>query len=123
MMADFKLKSTVQYTPRGDFGQFIATKITPAVRAAVQTSVNAVVQEAKAIAPVRTGYMRDHIVGAVEDGDKTVMGTVTSEAPYSGFVEFGTVRMDAQPFLRPALDTVREQIRQGFQNMSVTLKG
>jgi len=122
-MADFKLTSTVQYTPRGDFGQFIEVKVTPAVRQAVQDSVDLVVDEAKSIAPVDTGYMRDHISGTVTDGEKTILGTVVSEAFYSGFVEFGTYKMEAQPFMRPALDTLREQIRQAFSsNLSVTLK-
>lgn len=122
-MADFNVKSTVTWTPRSNLGQFVSTRITPAVRNAVAGCVDIVVAEAKSIAPVRTGYMRDHITGKVEDKERTVVGAVTSEAGYSGFVEFGTVHMEAQPFMRPALDTARERIRSQFSSaMSVALK-
>lgn len=53
---------------------------------------------ARKYAAVDTGYMRDHIT---EDGT-----AVRSEAYYSGFVEWGTRFMAAQPFLRPAFEQV-----------------
>jgi HK97 gp10 family phage protein len=59
-----------------------------------------IASRAQAIAAVDTGYMRDHIA-ADADGK-----AITSEAGYSGFVEFGTVHMSAQPFMRPAADTL-----------------
>lgn len=52
--------------------------------------------------PVRTGYLRDHIYIK----ELTAMTLyITSEAPYSGFVEFGTSKMRAQPFFFPAINT------------------
>src|SRR3990172_5219539 len=51
-------------------------------------------------APVKTGYLRDHIIA--RHYSKT--SNVESRAPYSGFVEFGTRYMAAQPFLRTAID-------------------
>ncbi len=38
--------------------------------------------------------------------------SIVAAAPYSGFVEFGTVNMAPQPFMRPAL----AKYRRAFQN-------
>lgn len=38
--------------------------------------------------------------------------TVTSRAPYSRFLEFGTSRMAARPFMRPALRRNLRRVRQ-----------
>jgi HK97 gp10 family phage protein len=59
------------------------------------------VQKMQAIAPVDTGYLRDHIVSE-DSGDGRA--TVTSEAEYSIYVEFGTRFMSAQPFFFPVFD-------------------
>jgi len=66
-----------------------------------------VAKRARDRAPVDTGYMRDHI-HAQKDGEASA--AVISEANYSGFVEWGTVHMAAQPFLRPAIDDGQREI-------------
>lgn len=48
----------------------------------------------------------DGLSGAVRAGGET--------APYAGFVEFGTIRSPAQPFLMPALTAHEERIRGGI---------
>lgn len=53
-----------------------------------------VVQAAREIAPVATGFLRDHIAyEMMKDGV-----LIKSGAHYSIFVEFGTVKMAAQPY-------------------------
>lgn len=47
-----------------------------------------------------TGYMHDHTAWE-PTGD--LAGQVHVDAPYAGFVEFGTSRMAPRPFLTPAL--------------------
>lgn len=42
--------------------------------------------------------------------------SVTSEAPYSAFLEFGTSRISPRPFLRPALLRNRDRIVLGVVN-------
>lgn len=140
-MANFNLKATVTWTPRGDFGRFIESRITPAVRAAVKESADEVVKEAKALCPVRTGDLRDSIKPEIEDKEKTVVGYVVAGMPYASFVEYGYGRRGAasagagpfnygdragaaaQPFMRPALDSAREKIRSEFKsNLSAALK-
>lgn len=61
---------------------------------------------AKDNAPVRTGTLRDSIGVKVKPNDKEVyIGTMIDkfpEDPYGKYVELGTSKMVAQPFLRPA---------------------
>lgn len=55
-------------------------------------------------APVDTANLRNSIQLQVIN-DTNIL--ITSFANYSSFVEYGTIYMKAQPFLRPAIDEVR----------------
>lgn len=60
--------------------------------------------------PVDTGNLRGSIAHAVDAGGKAVyIGTNVEYAPY---VELGTSRQEAQPFLRPAASEHGAQYRQ-----------
>ncbi len=60
-------------------------------------------------APVRTGRLRDSIVSLpLERRNGRASAGVWAQAPYALWVEIGTRRMPAQPYLRPALDAVRD---------------
>ncbi len=122
------IRATATATPRSSAsGQFISSRVTPAVRAAVTAFANLVLQEAQAIVPVDTGTLRDSGSVVVQDTPKTVVGHVVFSAPYAAYVEYGTGRrgaesagagpypytlswpgMSARPYLRPALDTARQ---------------
>jgi len=127
------IRATATATPRGSAGQFIAARIAPAVRAAVEASGKAVLEEAKRIVPVDTGELRDSGYTTVRETDKTIVADVGFSANHAAYVEYGTGRagaasagagagpysptwpgMPAQPYLRPALDTTRETIRELF---------
>ncbi len=127
------IRATATATPRGSSGQFIQSRITPAIRAAVQAATQLVLEEAQSIVPVDTGELRDSGRMDVRDGDKTVIGTVEFTADHSAYVEWGTgiagassagagkgpysptwPGMVAQPYLRPALDTARSAIKEVF---------
>ena len=59
----------------------------------------AVADEARAMCPVDTGALRNSIaVSAGNDGAE-----ISADADYAAYVEFGTWKMAAQPFLVPAL--------------------
>lgn len=61
---------------------------------------------AKRLCPVDTGRLRNSITHAVEGSEAVVIGTNVEYAPY---VELGTSRQKAQPYLRPAaVDHVSE---------------
>lgn len=65
---------------------------------------------AKRACPVDTGNLRNSIAHAVESADNAVyIGTNVEYAPY---VELGTSRQKAQPFLRPAASEHGAQYRQ-----------
>lgn len=56
---------------------------------------------AKMLCPVDTGNLRNSITHTVDGaGQKAYIGTNVEYAPY---VEFGTSRMRAQPYLQPAV--------------------
>lgn len=55
---------------------------------------------AKEECPVDTGTLRDSISHAIDD-NTAIIGTNVEYAPY---VELGTSKMDAQPYLRPAVE-------------------
>lgn len=77
-----------------------------------------VTNQAKALAPVDKGQLRGSIMwkgtkksGGLTDGSKLtvrpksgyIVGSATEHAVYQ---EFGTRKMSAQPFLRPAIDII-----------------
>lgn len=85
-----------------------ATKaITAGGKEALRRAAESHVSVAKQLAPVDTGFMRDHIK-VVEDNRGL---SVVSEAPYSIYVEFGTVNSDAQPFFLPAFGSALRQLK------------
>lgn len=55
---------------------------------------------AKRLCPVRTSTLRNSITHEQEDENTEVIGTAVEYSPY---VELGTVKMAAQPYLRPAV--------------------
>lgn len=71
-------------------------------RIAIQT-----VREAKDRAPVDTGRLRTSITFEEEQNRNGFLKLVVgSNVDYAPFVEFGTERQAAQPYLRPALRQV-----------------
>lgn len=55
---------------------------------------------AKALCPVDTGNLRNSIAHQTVGNNEVHIGTNVEYAPY---VELGTVRMSARPYLRPAV--------------------
>lgn len=56
-------------------------------------------------APVDTGNLRNSIEFSING----LTGRIVSRADYSAYVEFGTRKMRAQPFMRPAYRQVKEK--------------
>lgn len=82
----------------------ISAAIRPAVVAEVQKATYDVEAQAKAKAPVKTGTLRRSIHSVFSNGGLT--GIVGPSVLYGKFVEFGTRRMGARPYMRPAAEAV-----------------
>lgn len=79
-----------------------------AAASAMKLTAGQVQATAKQVAPKRTGYMANNIsVESVRKTATSVTGTVNAKADYSSFVEFGTYKMSAQPFIRPAVSAAQ----------------
>lgn len=75
------------------------------VQNAMETVVELIVEKAMTLAPVDTGKLRKSIVGTVQkmSGD-LILGNVEATANYADYIEFGTSKAKAQPFLTPAIE-------------------
>ena len=74
-----------------------------------------IAQEARRLVPIDTGKLHNSIRVEEFQGESgrdevaVVAGGESIGAGYAGFVEFGTVRTPAQPFLRPAVAATIDQ--------------
>lgn len=84
-------------------------QIEPALRAAMQREVKIaavnIERGAKQRAPVDTGRLRNSIAHEIHEGG--LNAEIGSNVDYAPFVEFGTRRMRAQPYLFPAFEEER----------------
>lgn len=62
---------------------------------------------AKRMCPVDTGRLRSSIVDEMGSDGEGLVARIGSDVEYAAYVELGTSRMGAQPYLRPALDAGR----------------
>jgi HK97 gp10 family phage protein len=81
-----------------------------AINVALTASALVVEGQAKALVPVDTGNLRNSITHEVKKQEARV-GTNVEYAP---FVELGTVKMAAQPYLNPALELNKGNIKKIF---------
>lgn len=73
-------------------------------RAALQTQ-----NKARQIAPIDTGNLRRSIQATGwEDVEKDLIYHVQAKAEYAGYVEYGTKKMSARPFLEPSANEALE---------------
>lgn len=64
-------------------------------------------RSAKQLAPVDTGRLRASVQYEVGRDGRGIVGRIGTNVHYARYLEFGTRRMRAQPFLRPALGAAR----------------
>jgi HK97 gp10 family phage protein len=79
----------------------------------IQLASQNCVWEMQSRCPVRTGWLRQNIY-MVERGDGA---EIYSDASYSGFVEYGTRFMKAQPFFRPALANMYKALWKRYKTL------
>lgn len=62
----------------------------------------AIENDAKRVVPVDTGTLRRSIAHEIEVSPTEIVGRVGTNTKYAPYVEYGTYKMPAQPYLRPA---------------------
>lgn len=78
----------------------------------MQTAALNMEAEARRRVPVDTGNLRGSIDNDIRTGRNTITAMVGSDVPYSIHVEKGTKHMEAQPYVRPAIDSeIRDLMR------------
>ena len=91
-------------------------KLDPLTRRAITNGVQKagtmVEGAAKMIVPVDTGALRDSIHTTGKSTANGAEATVGSSLEYAAYVELGTSRMQAQPYLHPALQKNKQKAKQ-----------
>lgn len=82
------------------------------IEVAVSDTTEGIRDEARYMAPVLSGELRSSIQASAEGSE----GEVTVGAEHARFVEFGTSRMAAQPFLFPASEIERNRFVDRVKN-------
>lgn len=68
---------------------------------------------AKQFAPHDTGFLKDHILTKHEG----MISRIESQAGYSGFLEYGTRFMSAQPYMNPMLKYIQPKYRLSMERV------
>ena len=66
--------------------------------------------------PVDTGHLRDSI--EIELKDNGMTGIVEPTAEYAAYVEFGTRKMTANPYLKPAWEAEKKQFKKDMKYLT-----
>ena len=94
-------------------------KLKQALEEALEEIAEKIRDDAKDLAPVDTGSLRESIrvekegdlqVSVIAGGGGVINPRTGREVDYAGYVEFGTSRMSPQPYMQPALEKNRDEI-------------
>ncbi|WP_422929193.1 HK97-gp10 family putative phage morphogenesis protein [Singulisphaera sp. PoT] len=89
------------------FGDRVQKHLIEAIGEKMRRAGEAAAQEARSLAPARTGTLQSSIGYSYDESSRTLR--VSVEAPYAAYVELGTRNMPARPFLRPALEAIARE--------------
>lgn len=64
-------------------------------------------------APVDTGYLMGSVTLSIKKGGYTA--EVEPTAQYASYVEYGTRRMKAQPFVKPSYELIKPRFKQAIK--------
>ncbi|NSW92317.1 MAG: HK97 gp10 family phage protein [Firmicutes bacterium] len=95
----------------------VSDNITKDLTKAVKAGAKIVLDDAKARAPVDTGELRDNMTMRVVEKDRSQVEIDVGPGKdqfYGLFIEQGTSKMAAKPFLRPALDENKEKVQKAI---------
>lgn len=98
---------SIMWEGLGDWQVFLdvgSTQVPDKVSDSINTTVEKAKGKAESLAAVDTGEMKGSIHTKYPD---KFTGELISPVYYTGFVEFGTRYMSAQPFMRPAIKHIQ----------------
>lgn len=79
---------------------------------ALKEAARPVLERMQELVPVRSGNLRESLAIVIADDGLTVnIGPAGKVAWRAHFVEFGTVNMPAKPFIRPAFDGEKNNVK------------
>ena len=100
----------------------IDKSIVPELRTIVKNNGIQLTQGAQKRSPVDTGALRRSIRLSLENNN--LKAVVKTNVPYAKFVEFGTIRQKAQPYMRPSLRVQKAKFVKAIKNaIGVKKKG
>lgn len=85
-------------------GRAVLAQLSGATERAAEATGEAAEGYARGIVPVDTGELQRSIGHEVQHSAGAVTVTLFAGAEHAGYVELGTARMPARPYLRPAMD-------------------
>lgn len=99
----------------------VRANLRPRVEAMVNAAATQIAVIARQLCPVDTGALRDSIAIETYAGHRAGFGmakAVVVFEHYAPFVEFGTSKSAAQPFLMPAFEAVRPSLEQELKKIA-----
>ena len=76
--------------------------VNEAVYNGVDTTIKAITRDAKLLAPVDTGTLRNSISDEIEKTTDSITGVSGTNIEYAVYQELGTSKMAAHPYLEPS---------------------
>ena len=97
----------------------ITGRISRALADLIKRTAFAIEAEAKTLAPVDTGLLRNSIQTNIEAPTKATIGTNVEYAPYQ---EFGTRHQKGKAFLTPAADKAKKKFENDAKHLERSLR-
>jgi HK97 gp10 family phage protein len=89
----------------------VINKVEEAIKKALKNVIVDIANDVVKGSPVETGNNRRSIQYEV----KELEGSIYSTSGYGGYLEVGTVKMNARPYFKPALDRHLKELPEGIK--------
>ena len=98
-----RLTGSATFTPSDVTG--LVSRVATGAQRATKETADSVLQQSQVLVPIRTGalYKSGNVTEEPQPG--RAESCVNYDENYAGYVERGTWKMEAQPYLRPAMDS------------------
>lgn len=97
-------------------------KVIEEIRALIVSTAMQGQADARDYCPVKTGNLKRSIQWRLEPGSDGFTGSVYTGCSYSIFVEFGTRKQRAQPYMWPAYVMLRENFDKGLRAIAARIR-